>query len=517
MTLHRKRTLLPVLIAAAFAFLADPAVSGSETAHDIIPETWITYNGCAPDAAPGSSLLVLPFQPGSGKNVHYPAPGFLARGSRFKSECFRFRTSQGGAGQIDVTRPDPKSLAVTISALAATQKQLRSMEWAEFQKVQAKFEQFLFEKSACNCICIFTSRPPRQRFGEHYEEQLREFWLECLKGSGYDAFAQREKERTFGSFPQRPPADDKMGVIPLFPGMRLSIHWGSTAVYPIGTANLTISRPTVAATTTLPVQRRGDTDILGAGFNWKLSGVLPVQRAVAFPPDAVPVPFGSQFVNGVAQKLVTVFNEYDLRHENSFLQPAVAKAARMYLLVPHEYTRADFPKNAGTDANAQVHIDARDNDENPLELKIDPSATNTKLYASLARRFRIWRDDAKSLDRVAPDGLALDQWPYPAMVFGNQAWVEPELALSLNAATTEWLSIGTTLQDVVDAHAAWLPTRRPQLPPTSPLMTLFRQRDAVAIEKASERRSLLLRFWVLPPDFLTQTEVHPGDALFFKP
>lgn len=503
------------------------------------------HNGCPPEAAPGTKLLILPSQPGSGAPVDYPAAGFLVRGNRIKTDCFRFQTRAGGAGLIDVVRPDSKSLDVKLRAAPKTQKLLRSIEWVEFQKVQAEFEQFLFEKTACKCICIFTSRTPRQRFGAGYERQLQGFWVECLKGSSYKAFTAREEQRTFKPFSRRAPqppttadaestsAEDgvpkatraagttgQMGVIPLYPGMRLSIHWGATAVYPGGSSSdHTYSRQTVGGSTFMPIHTREGAEVLGAGWHWNMGIAHPNQNmlGVELPPSNPPkprgMPYGHKLATGVAEKLVTVFNEFDLRQAGAALfhrsRTQTGQKLGMYLLVPAEYTKADLVDSSdeGFRRSAQVTSDARSVKDN----KTTPGAE------SFARRYMVWLDNAGALGSITPDFTSIQTWSYPALSFGNQTWVEPELAVSLNGAPAEWMPVGSTLGDVVETHAMWLLTHPPANLPRAPLLTVFRSKRIAEEGKAASGDSIQLRFWVIPPGFLKATEIHPGDALFYKP
>ncbi len=513
--------LLPA-ICLAVGIIVGSAAYGGETAHDVIPENWITHNGSVPNEAPKKKLIILPSQPTTGKPVRYPAPGFLARGNRLKTDWFQFRTLAGGTGQIDVTRTDSKSLALGISIGPETQKVVRGMEWIEFQKVQAKFEEFLFEKSACKCICLFHSRTPRQRFGEGYERQLREFWVECLKGSSYNSFAEEEKKKLFKDFPQLPPDESgRMGVIPLFPAMRLSIHWGATAVYPTGTGTDYIySRQTVGGNMGLQINERKKTTILGNGRGWSMKTVHPNQGTLGeTPPDPPvpvrPLPYGHKLEKEVAAKLVTVDNPFDLRQKGgeSFrhFDGSTASKLRMYLLVPLEYTKPDFAKSGVSEMrSAQLAHESRAVDDKGATPKPE----------SFARRFLVWHDSATDLKLVTPSFSSIEAikaWTYPALSFGNQTWVEAELAISLNGTHVEWVPVGSTFHDVVQTEASWLLTHPPATPPSTPMLTLFRNKMIATNEPIISGNATQLRFWVVPPDFFELTEVHPGDALFYKP
>lgn len=493
--------------------------------YDIIPRPWITGDGRSDrrDASPAPDALIFPSTPGdSSQTVDFSADHFLGKSNRVPARNLSFplpsyaqRSSPSNLA-IDLERTDKTSPRLRLRARAKTLYAIRALDWDEFRRLQGDFAAFLLRLSGP----AYPFSHPVCRFDD-FEGTLRTFWLECLREASFQDFQQRHLTALPRRIPnehRRPdgtiaPDDEdvggdygvKMGAIPLQPGMRLAIHWGGTTFLNYGANGVTnVTRQTSAGTTLLPLVRRGGALVPGPLNNWRLTTTFPTQEKTTATSSGLP--FGKGAAGNFEGKVIPIYNEHDLHHLNALLVPndtaGAAKAARnLTLLIPYKYTKADSGKGDAKQFTNDALADV---------------ATEEEVLESLSRRFILWGSQAAYTGTLRPDftRTGVQRWISPAMVFGNQSWVDVECGISINQ-TVEWVPIGFTLGDFLEAHARWALDRNPTPQRADCLVRLRRATKARDDRTGYDVREF--RFWGLPAKFAALTELHPGDSIELKP
>jgi hypothetical protein len=481
--------------------------SAAETRYDIFPLSWVNHNGDFP-SFPNRDLdaLVMLPAPVTEAGINESLHGFLARGNGIKKGEFTF-FAHGSKGTINFLRYSQKSLDLDLEMSPKSLNLLRRLDWQGFRRVQADFEICLFESSP---RCFLSWGSPRKRFSRvNYEPELRRFWRECLAGSEFQTFA----DRFLRPIPRRHPMVDQMGVIPLVPGMRLSIHWGGTALYPYTSNENFVTRPTSAGVTVLDVVLREGSLHVGPKLDWSLFSRVPGSgqtETVINPP--LPLPFGNNN-QAFGGRVLPVLNDIDLWQLGG-LSESTGINDRIALLIPWEYTKPDLARPDTTSTSPSIRF------HHPSLAEKEKSTDLGQVAKGLSRNFLLWRYDAS--DGLYPPvpsftPAAIDSWP-PTLVFGNQTLVVPELSILLQGVSPIWVPVGTTWNDVARTYAPWLFSIQPDLWMTQPILRM--RRAPLSIEAAFQPSGSLLavdlRFWVLPPDGFSHVEAEPGDTLYFQ-
>jgi hypothetical protein len=513
-------TLTPALLAWFITIF--PSISiAKEVSYDILPESWFTYSGEINSGPATGRILVLPTPQEIEGSFKRTLPGFLLKGNQLGTGTFEFKTLADDKIQIKLARLRPHTADVSLEIEPPSYRLLRRLDWPELRRLQHEFEQYLFKASECDCFWSLFSKPPRQRFGATFESSLLGFWLDLLGSAIPDSLSKS----VFGSLPFRPPnpngksPGEKMGVYPLYPGMRLSIHWGGTANYQFQVANVPLAavvRPTVAGATTLDVVVRDGRIAFGTNQDWRLASDVPYEGDTnGGNPLNLPAPFGtSEELNAAFRgHVLPVFNELDLWQPNGLGKVEGKTPLRAAILVPGEYIKPDLaqPTGAGKPANAVLYQDSLGVSETPNDKQ--------DVAKSLSRHFILWRANSIALDFVpefTPDKVA--NWP-PALVFGNQTFITPELPVLINGQTPVWLTIGGTWGDVLRTYAPWLLGEDPDSSRANPILSIRRALPSPeqANDTSERTEAANLRFWVLPKQQLLSAQVYPGDAFFFHP
>ncbi|MDB6131797.1 MAG: hypothetical protein JWM59_40 [Verrucomicrobiales bacterium] len=258
---------------------------------------------------------------------------FLLKDNRNPAVILGYPLSRTPAHKIEVLRPAAKEGKLVIIASAATVREIRKLSWNEFRSLQHKFGCWLVRqnqpKYLLNCL-----NKPIAGFADLFEEKLRNFWRKVVYTARFDDFFSWQEPLPLDAlkpstapyiryFPQqfirvadsaRTLAGEKLGVVPLRLGMRLAIHWGGTAVYGFGFENIT--RQTTTEASFVELTSESGKCILSTHSRkamGRLTTAIVGGNLTLEPPSAIRdynlLPFG----DNAANKIVPIFNEFDLR------------------------------------------------------------------------------------------------------------------------------------------------------------------------------------------------------------
>lgn len=503
--------------------------AGNLSEVDVIPARWVTHDGHLPHSYSASeNAYVFPAGKRDGCPVNYHHDDLLEDRNalpcelEFAFDCVGWFGSRCRSKIVVKRKKDPKGVYFEVDNDSLNA--IRSLRWSDFQALQCDFNRWLLDAGKPRSLGD-AFKPGRKWFTPKYEEAITAFWGKCLAMS---ALAETlppskrwppnrtrirdNKPQDFGPY---------MGAVPLEPGMRLVIHWGGTAAYPLGKKY--ISRQTITGESRVDVVYRNR----GVALNtlrhvprepWRLDSVRP--HEVRDVDDYLP--FGKSEEEMGYAGIVAVYNELDLLHTDvlSRRPPTADSAPPRYLtlLVPVEYIKSDLArKSAGRTSNSSA---------NTIEA-IDETAPANPPMHTMARRYIIWASDARfeplksapTLDDSShPSAVINDasKWPFTPLIFGNQTSVSIDLPCRLNNGPTAYVPMGTSWRDVVDVHARRV-FAHADPHSTAPVLMVVRssQIDFADITGSSDERSyrtLKIRCFGDAGNYLHRLEVRAGDT-----
>ncbi len=516
------------LVSAASTLLA-PVANGGDL-FEVIPLTWISGTSCGPhDNATGAPVIFPSIAGNVGIDpvgVEEKLDNILLKNNRIPAILIQFPLISSPTHKINILRTESKGSTLILSASAATIKEIRKLNWTEFQLLQREFACWLIRLNEPKYLFDYF-RKPIDGFQHPIEEKLLEFWHRVLTTASFDAFAADKavKDRYFPTHLSRSvngrmdSPGKRMGAIPLRPGMRLAIHWGGTALYGLGYENIT--RQTNTGTSTIDLVEESKSCVL-APLSERALGRLKAVAVFGGVPNQVGeeaiadkiLPFGNKPAT-LTDKVIPVFNEFDLRNK-MLLSPisGVVGKGDLLLLIPSEYSKSD----PGDDKDNKFwSTDA---------IGAEAGSPDAGLVPSVFRRFVIWQStrnmEQKDLEAFNPvfstggasPGQAGDGISYWPGVFGNQTWVDVEVPVSMNGQPPAWVPFKMTLAEFLERNAARLLDPSPNVGGTDPLFSFSRRLPTTGLSYTFVE----FRFWTAPsPTLLKQTQLHPGDSLSFRP
>lgn len=488
------KVLLGTLAAALVGGCVNPC-RGAEV-HDVVPEAWLTGDGCMDrgDISTKPGALIFPSKGGSASSaVDFPIPNFLGNSNRFPAKKETFTFSAGGYPneiKIGVERTAKPSRDLHFSVDIDQVNHIRELGWDAFRQLQKEFATYLLKKSGL----AYPLSKPADRFND-FDTHLLEFWSKCLEDAKFADFRSSHLPPLNWDPPKQ--SEQKPGQISLQAGMRLVIHWGGVANYAFGIGN-SYTRQTSSGATSIEIVRRNGVLSFGALSGVKLNAVPPFQQGAQS--TASGLPFGKDGLGNFEGKVIPVFNEHDLHFHRD---PAFA-TGHLALFIPYEYTKTDFGRNG----SAPFTHDA---------IEAGPAVGDPAFTKTLGRRFILWGQATPISRDFRPNftRTEIQNWTTPALVFGNQSWVDVECGISLNSNSLEWVALGTTLVDVLEAHARWALDSQPSSGSLDCLVRLKRATARPDRDGAYSVHEYL--FWGVPAREAAAIELHPGDALTLKP
>lgn len=334
-----------IMISLIVLVVAARLVHATEVVHDVVPEDWISYNGhFASNQVESEKTYIFPsWSCATSELVSYTAENFLTKRNRIPKSaqyCLVCGLSCKSDGHpfIKVERNN-LDLKFTVETVAV--EYIRKLKWEEFCSTQASFEKWLLDLSIKGGLF----KCARRRFGQNYEQQLRDFWLKCLKTA---EFANGNLTPLMQPISQRPVTAQQMGSILLVPSIRLKINWGGTVFYPEKPTE-TITRQTVTSSSDIDIVERNGVPSLFASTNYKQRDNA-VGDSILNPKVTVQTPIGTSNHIIAGQwydtKIIPVFNLQDLQNVRAF-EPVAQNRIKnedikhLILFVPNRYPKAD--------------------------------------------------------------------------------------------------------------------------------------------------------------------------------
>jgi hypothetical protein len=440
-------TALLLLVGLAIAGRRQSVSRTPEIRLDVAPQSQISYNGSRiePGLVPEKDdAFVFPSVIKGDQVVrsffHATSDAFLKPKNKFPLVplSVRYQWSYGGhSGDILVSRGPAASYAnnkLTFSIERSALKELRSLSYPDFLRLQEDFSDWMLDKGGCSFFV-----PPNDRFYD-YEPQMKAFWLALLSEQALlSPFANNHPfngptNHTFTAPASKTkPKDDggvsRVNIWPIRQNGWLKLTWGGTALYPseLG-GNETVVENGVSRQTSF-----GETliHIFGSHGHYSLEPpktLALVAQTAYFTGQidhAQALPYPPSWIRMLGRTIAPIFNEWDL-HNVLLLKKSNSNELPPYLFLvtPTAYIKADY--TPATDNEPASHIAGYTADSAQNSNSVDDNIPR------LFRRCLIVGSDSPDIDQVflVLNGLAagitnnFSDDLYRAAAFNNQTSVD---------------------------------------------------------------------------------------------
>ena len=360
---------------AGIAALTPPALSAAPTGgskqYDVIPTSWITYDGDRDHAVnraakAESTAFVFPSLASGGLTDAMPTaifPNFFKPDNPFDEKVFGWSEFPDSKQSIQLKILRAKNAArIDIDIDSQSMSQIRQLTWKEFRQLQKAFRHWLFKKSDCGFFVDCESS-----FGDGFRDSLISLWKNnALERATYERFSGAylgASPITYsGNYDVIKQDHPIMYATRIERRQQITITWGGENLYPVPTG---IGDGYARATSA------GHTDLrIVQDHGMRLFPAVPCGMqsfGQDSPSTGLLLPYRKEWASLLDRLFIPIYNIFDLHNRQlltiSQTRPSkptdcpdnTAKAPPyLFLLSPGSYIKADVGPGGTTLVNLKT-------------------------------------------------------------------------------------------------------------------------------------------------------------------